>query len=325
MTMPKPKHFLTGEEFSAEEIFALLEEAQFMKVNRAEIKQKPLAGKSVAIMFEKPSLRTRLSFTVGIHELGGQPIELLSSNAKNEDPEDAIRVLQGMVHALMLRTFDHNTLTRMQSKATIPIINGLSDDHHPCQALADLLTLKQNFKSLKGLTLTYIGDGNNVLHSLLLLAPIVGVNVNYACPKGYEPNAQILKRALKRAKDYGAKITAFTKPEDAVKGAHALYTDVWASMGQEKEQKKREKAFKGYQINMKLLAKAQPNAIVMHCLPMNKGQEITQEVVDHKSSQLFAQAENRLHVQKALLRKLLSPAPKQAKLTHGLQAEHRPA
>lgn len=297
----KSIHFLTGEELSQRELTSLIENADLMAKRRGVEVVETLKNKTVALIFEKPSLRTRVSFSVGIQELGGNVIELLSSNRKDEDPEDTIRVLQGMVHGVMLRTFEHSTLERMVSKATIPVINGLSDSHHPCQAIADILTMYQRFGRMKGLTMTYIGDGNNVLHSLLLLAPFVGINVNYACPKGYQPDAAIVERAIQRAARGGAKIMAFDNPQDAAKGAHALYTDVWTSMGQEKENAKRMKAFKGYQLNAQLLAKADPSCIIMHCLPMVKGQEITEDMVEHPRSALFQQAENRLHAQKSLM------------------------
>ncbi len=297
----KAKHFLTGEELSQEEVLDLLKAAEFLKRTRGQEKQHVLADKTVALIFEKPSLRTRVSFTVGVQELGGQVIELASSQKKSEDPEDEIRVLQGMVHGVMLRTFKHETLERMVSKSKIPIINGLSDSHHPCQALADLQTILQRFGKLQGLKLAYVGDGNNVLHSLLLMAPFVGVDVHYVCPEGYQPDSEILARAQERAKKGGAQIRKFTTPMEAVSQVDAIYTDVWTSMGFEKENEVRLKAFAGYQVNKNLLSKAQPEAIVLHCLPMIKGQEITADVVELPNSALFQQAENRLHAQKALL------------------------
>lgn len=299
----KTKHFLTGEELTRAELLSLLEAAESMRAHRG--KDLPvLAGKSIALIFEKPSLRTRLSFTVGIAELGGSPVELVGSQKKTEEPEDAIRVLQGMVHGVMLRTFEHSTLERMATHATIPIINGLSDSHHPCQALADLQTLLQCFGKLRGLKLAYIGDGNNVLHSLLLLAPFAGVDVHFACPENFQPDPAILARAERRALEGGAEIKRFATPQEAVKGVDALYTDVWTSMGFEKENEARLKAFSGYQVNLDLLRLASPSAIVMHCLPMIRGQEITDEVVEHPRSALFKQSENRLHAQKALLQGL---------------------
>lgn len=315
-------HFLTGEELSQQELIALIKSAEQMRKQRGSARSAatPLKGKTVALMFEKPSLRTRVSFSVGIQELGGSVIELVQAQTKTEEPEDSIRVLQGMVHALMLRTFAHETLERMVTKATIPIINGLSDTHHPCQALADLLTLHQRFGKLKGLTLSYIGDGNNVLHSLLLLAPFLGVNVHYACPGGYQPNAKILERAMARASSGGARIRPFKHATDAVAGAHAVYTDVWTSMGQESQNSDRLQAFQGFQLNLELFQQARPDAIVLHCLPMVRGQEITSDVVEHERSALFQQAENRLHAQKALIVGLFMAANKAAR--KGVEYSH---
>ncbi len=303
MFLIRSPHFLTGEELSQAELLNLLSYAEKLQENRNHrlLPDTPLKNKTIALVFEKPSLRTRLSFTVGIQELGGQVVELSGNQKKSEDPEDTIRVLQSMVHGLMLRTFEHSTFDRMIPHAKIPIINGLSDLHHPCQALADLMTLKQKFKTLKGLQLTYIGDGNNVLHSLLLLAPFVGVDVHYACPSDYQPDAQILMRAQHRALLGGARILSFSDAKTAVQNAHAVYTDVWTSMGFEKENEVRLEVFKNYQLNLEILSQARPNAIAMHCLPMIKGQEITEEVAEYKNSALFQQAENRLHAQKALL------------------------
>lgn len=318
----KSKHFLTGEELSQRELLHLIEGAELLRRRRGVETNETLKGKTIALIFEKPSLRTRVSFTVGVQELGGFVMELLSSQRKSEDPEDTIRVLQGMVHGVMLRTFEHETLERMASKATIPVINGLSDLHHPCQAIADLLTMYQRFGQLKGLTLTYVGDGNNVLHSLLLMAPFVGVNVHYACPEGYQPNSKILERAHNRAQAGGAYIKSFTKASDAAKDVHALYTDVWTSMGQEKENSIRAKAFKDFQLNSKLLSQADPRCIIMHCLPMIKGQEITEDMVEHSRSALFQQAENRLHAQKALMLGLFNAKQaryvKQVELTNAI-------
>ncbi len=314
-------HFLTGEELSQGELMALLKGAEHMRKSRGQQKSSsPLKGKTVALIFEKPSLRTRVSFTVGVTELGGSVMELLSSQQKTEEPEDSIRVLQGMVHGVMVRTFAHSVLERMASKATIPIVNGLSNDHHPCQALADLLTLYQRFGTLKGLKLAYIGDGNNVLHSLLLLAPFLGVDVHYACPGGYQPDASILDRALSRAAMGGAKIRPYKKAADAVAGVHAVYTDVWASMGFENESAERVKAFGEFQLNMDLFNKARPDAIALHCLPMVREQEITGEVVEHSRSALFQQAENRLHAQKALLVGLFMAASRIVK--KGIEYSH---
>lgn len=314
-------HFLTGEELTQKELLALLDGAEALRVGRDSGSPQVLKNKTVALLFEKPSLRTRVSFTVGIQELGGTALDLPSSQQKSEEPEDAIRVLQGMVHGVMVRTFAHEKLERMVSKATIPIINGLSDSHHPCQAIADLLTLKQRFGQLKGLKLAYIGDGNNVLHSLLLLAPFVGVDVHYACPSGYQPAGDILERAKERAKIGGGKIRGFKTAAEAVQGVNAVYTDVWTSMGLEAEAKKRMKAFKDFQLNAKLFSLAASNAIALHCLPMVRGQEITSEIVEHPRSALFQQAENRLHAQKALMIGLFQ-AKKHARPRRSLELTH---
>lgn len=310
----KASHFLTGEELAREELLALVSRAEELRTSRRFDTQGPLSGKSIALLFEKPSLRTRISFSVGVQELGGAVVELDGGKMKQEEPEDLMRVVQGMVHGLMLRTFEHNTLTRMASVAKIPVINGLSDDHHPCQAIADLQTLQQHFGTLKNLKLAYVGDGNNVLHSLLLMLPYAGVDVHYSCPKGYEPDAKIVKRAQVRARLGGAQIRTFKTPEEAVSGVNAVYTDVWASMGQEKEFKARAKIFKKFQVNKKLFSLASKNAVAMHCLPMLREVEITSEVVEHSRSVLFAQAENRLHAQKALIEGLFNGVSARAKV-----------
>lgn len=305
------KHFLTGEELSRTELLGLIQLAEDLKVSRAQgrpagSKPSPLLNQTLALVFEKPSLRTRMSFTVAMQELGGSTVESVSANVKHEEPEDVARVLSGYVQAVMLRTHDQSLLERMASHSKATIINGLSDLHHPCQALADLQTLRQKFGEIQGIKLAYIGDGNNVLHSLALLAPFVGVELRYACPKGYEPSSFIVKKAKARAKEGGGSITAFKTPEDAVKGANAIYTDVWTSMGFEKQKAERERAFAGYQLNRKLFKLAAPGAIALHCLPMVRGLEITDEIADDPEvSALFQQSENRLHAQKALLLTLL--------------------
>jgi ornithine carbamoyltransferase len=303
----KTKHFLTGEELTRSELLGLLDYADELREKRRSGQLPPLlSGQHLAMLFEKQSLRTRVSFTVAMQELGGFAVDSVASTRKKEEPEDLARVLAGYCHAILLRTHEHNSLDRLAAKSPVPVINGLSDTHHPCQVLADLLTLKQYFKSLEGLKLAYVGDGNNMLHSLLLLAPFLGVHVSYACPPGFEPNAFIVKSAKKRAKEGGGAISAHQSPATAAKGAHALYTDVWTSMGFESEEADREKAFEGYQLNEELYALAAPNAIVMHCMPMVRGKEISETMADHPNSALFRQSENRLHAQKALLIGLLS-------------------
>lgn len=321
----KSMHFLTGEELSKKELLQTIEQADLMSQRRGGTRAPNadlLRGKVIALMFEKPSLRTRVSFTVGAQELGGQVIELLGSQTKSEEPEDSIRVLQGMVHGLMLRTFDHRKLERMLPVARIPVINGLSDSHHPCQALADLLTLHQSFGGLQGLTLAYVGDGNNVLHSLLLLAPFLGVNVHFACPSGYQPSTEILDRALARAHQGGGSIRAFRSANEAVRGVQALYTDVWTSMGRESENAKRLADFAGYQLTVERLQLADPTAVVMHCLPMVKGQEITADLVEHPRCRIFQQSENRLHAQKALMVGLFKCAANVQTATPRMELSH---
>jgi ornithine carbamoyltransferase len=296
------RHFLTGEELSQDELKGLLSLAEELREERKKgIHRKDLLGKNMTLVFEKPSLRTRLSFTVALQELGAQAVELVSAVRKKEEPKDTVCVLGTYSHAIMVRTFEHRTLQKMAEFSPVPIINGLSDSHHPCQVLADLQTLKQSFGKLDGLKLAYVGDGNNMLHSLLLLLPYLGVHVSYSCPQGFEPNSFIVKNAKKRAKEGGGSITAFEKPSDAVKGVNAIYTDVWASMGQEAEESEKEKSFTDYQVNEELYARAAPGAILLHCMPMARGKEITDTMADHPNSRIYQQAENRLHAQKALL------------------------
>ena len=305
------RHFLSGEELTQVELRGLLERAEELRIERSQgLRRTDLTGQSWVLLFDKPSLRTRISFSVAISELGGNVIESVAATRKKEEPEDVARVLGGYAHGLVLRTHDHEIVSRMASKSSVPVVNGLSDSHHPCQVLADLLTLKQSFKDLKGLKLSYIGDGNNMLHSLLLLAPYLGVDLHYACPRGYEPNAFFVRKAKARAKEGGGSITAHTKPEVAAKGAHALYTDVWTSMGFEKEEFEREKAFEGFQLNEALYALAAPNALILHCMPMVRGKEISETLPEHENSALFRQSENRLHAQKALLLELAQKTKK---------------
>lgn len=302
----KSKHFLTGTELSKTELSELLFLAESCREQRlAGFRRDDLRNKNVVLLFEKPSLRTRVSFTVAIQELGGSVLELDSIGRKKEDPEDTIRVLAGYCHAVMVRTHAHSILDRMVSKSPIPVINGLSDTHHPCQVLADLQTLMQRYKELNGLKLAYVGDGNNMLHSLLLLAPILGIEVHYACPRGYEPSSLVVRQAKKRAAGTTGSVVAHTNPIEAVKSANAVYTDVWTSMGFEQEETDRDKVFQPYQLNEELYSHADPKAAIMHCMPMIKDKEITAGLVEHENSVLFQQAENRMHAQKALLVGLL--------------------
>lgn len=307
------KHVLTGEELSLETTLELLQHALILKNTRGDNSlAKPLCGLHLALLFDKPSLRTRFSFTAAMRELGGDIIESLESTRKSETPEDQARVLSGYCHAVMVRTHHDSTLERMGHVATIPIINGLSNLHHPCQIFADLLTLLEIFGNLKGLTLSYIGDGNNILHSLLLLAPRLGVNIHYCCPESRGPNQTILARSKNYLNQDSANIQAFATPEAAVAKAHAVYTDVWTSMGF--EDTAAEHLFSGFQVNEQLMQHALPEAILLHCLPMQRGKEVSETLPDQACSAIFQQSENRLHVQKALLLYLLKSSSKDAVL-----------
>jgi ornithine carbamoyltransferase len=298
------RHFLTGKELNPTQTHALLEQALLLKKQRAAGELIPhLSGQHLALLFDKPSLRTRFSFTVAMHELGGHVVESISDSRKSEEPEDQARVLAGYCQAIMVRTFEDSTLERMRHVSPVPIINGLSNLHHPCQILADLLTLLEKFGSLASLTLTYIGDGNNILHSLLWMAPALGVTVHYCCPPTRQPNAAILEQAKTWLKTDSGKIAAFSDPAAAVTGAHAVYTDVWTSMGFEGSV--RESLFEDLQVNEALMEKAEKNAVFMHCLPMVRGKEVSQTLPDQPCSVVFQQSENRLHAQKALLVYLL--------------------
>lgn len=302
----KTKHFLTGTELSQTELMDTLLVAEGLReVRNSGSFQTPdrsiIAGRTVALLFEKPSLRTRVSFAVAVSELGGQSIELNSQSKKKEDPEDTIRVLEGYCHAVMVRTHEHSIIERMAAKSRVPIINGLTDTHHPCQVLADLQTLMQTYRTLKGVKLSYVGDGNNMLHSLMLLAPFLGVELHYSCPKGYEPNSLIVREARTRAKEGGGALVSHKDPVKAVSGTQAVYTDVWTSMGFEQEETDRDKAFADYALNEELYAQATPGALIMHCMPMIRDKEISSKLVEHECSALFRQSENRMHAQKALL------------------------
>lgn len=279
-----------------EEIFGL---AAGLKLNRKS-HEKLLGNKTLGLIFEKPSNRTRVSFEVAMFELGGNTIYLGSDEielGKREAVKDAARVLSRYLDAIVVRTFSHERLLEMAEYSSVPVINGLTDLLHPCQALSDLFTIKEK-KGLKDITLAFVGDGNNVLNSLLYGCNKVGIKINVACPKGYEPNEDILKSV-------GDSARLFSSPLRAVEDADIVYTDVWASMGQEKEHKKRARIFKAFQVNSKLLGLAKRNAMVMHCLPAHRGEEITDEALDGRQSIVIDQAENRLHVQKAILLRLL--------------------
>ena len=293
------KDLLTINDLSAAEINDIFSMAGELKQKRKAFGE-PLKGKTLGLIFEKPSNRTRVSFEVGMTELGGHAIYLGSYEidlGKRESPKDVAKVLSRYLDGIVARTFSHKTVTELARYSSIPVINGLTDLQHPCQALSDIFTIKEK-KGLNNITMAYIGDGNNVLNSLLYICHKMGVRINIACPKGYEPKPDVLK-------DVAGSVRVFSLPGEAVKGVDVVYTDVWTSMGQEKEQRKRLKVFRKFQVNMELLRSAKKDAVVMHCLPAHSGQEITDEVMDSQTSIILDQAENRLHVQKAILIRLL--------------------
>ena len=286
-----------------EEIFALTARLKKDKDSFS----RALDKKSIALIFQKPSCRTRVSFQVGIEQLGGFSVYLGPQEVNlgvRETAADVAMTLSRYVDGIVARTFAHEHILDLAKYASIPVINGLSDLLHPCQAMADLFSLQERLGKLKGLNLAYVGDGNNVCNSLIYGASLTGLNLRVAAPKGYEPDKQVLKESQAFAKQSGSIIGLFGGPQEAVKDADVIYTDVWASMGQEKDAAKRKKAFKGFQVNSKLVSLAKKNCLIMHCLPAHRGQEITDEVIDSKNSIVFDQAENRLHVQKAILIKL---------------------
>ena len=305
------KDFLSIDDLSADDLTSLLDRAAALKADRPAEGAAALAGETVAMIFEKPSTRTRISFEVGIAELGGHPLPLSSAElqlGRGETIEDTGRVLSRYVHGVVVRTFAQERLERLADAATIPVVNALSDLEHPCQALADLLTVREQLGDLAGLKLTYVGDGNNVAHSLLLAGALTGMHVTVATPPGYEPIPQIVKRSTEIAEISGGSVTVTTDPHEGVRGADAVYTDVWASMGQEREAEERRLIFAPYQLNATLLSHAADRAIVLHCLPAHRGEEITDEVIDGPHSVVWDQAENRLHTQKALMLWLLGLA-----------------
>jgi len=289
---------------------AALHLAELMK-SRPSVFARSLAGKQMVMFFEKPSLRTRLTFEAGMASLGGTTMFVDQSKSRldaRETLSDIAHNLERWVDVIVLRTFAQGTISGMAQHASIPVINALSDLEHPCQALADYFTLVERFGSLKDITLAYVGDGNNVAHSLLLTCTCVGSSIRIATPKGYSCNAQIVADARKIAKQTGARIEFLTDPRAAVSGVDAVYTDAWASMGQEHEAAQRTEIFQSYQVNRALMAEAAPHAVFMHCLPAHRGEEVTDEVMDSEQSVIFEQAENRMHVQKAILYLLLGGA-----------------
>ena len=302
-------HLLAVHDLSRNEIISLFREAAELKaLRRRALAAQRLSGKTLGLFFEKPSTRTRVSFEAGMNQLGGQSLFLSVADIqmrRGESIADTARVLSRYLDGLVIRSYEHQTVEEWARNATIPVINGLTDLHHPCQVLSDLFTIREKKRRLKNIKITYVGDGNNVANSLLEGAAILGMAISIACPSGYEPDASIVDWAKDRADQTGAVIEILRDPYVAVKGADVLYTDVWTSMGQEKEQARRLKVLSPYQLNERLLAAAKANVMVMHCLPAYRGQEITSSVLDGPHSVILDQAENRLHVQKAILIRLL--------------------
>lgn len=303
------KHFLSLSDWSYRELWQLLQLSTFLKTEWQTGGNRPvLRNKTLAMVFQKPSLRTRVSFEMAMKQLGGDAIMLGPSEiglGSRESIADVARVLSGYAQGIMARVFDHNHVVELAKYARVPVINGLSDDRHPCQALADVLTIFEHFGRLRGLKVAYVGDGNNVAASLLLACAHFGLHFSAATPEAHELPAKILVEAAGFARRSGSVIQTFYDPAVAVIDADVIYTDTWVSMGQEAESAERLKHFEGFQVNQALLQKAKEDAVVLHCLPAHRGQEITDEVADGPQSLIFQQAENRLHAQKAILVKLL--------------------
>ena len=300
------KNLLKMLDLSSEEIFEILNLADQLKYEQKHgIEHKLLAGKSVGLIFEKASTRTRVSFEVGTYQLGGQPIFLSSKDmqiGRGEPVQDTARVLSRYLDCIMIRTFEQSEVEDLAKYGSIPIINGLTDFCHPCQILADLMTIREFKGKLEGLKMCFIGDGNNMMNSLIVGALKTGMSISVACPEGYEPHEEVLAFA----KEFGDKFKMFRTPKEAVVDADVVITDVWASMGQEGEAEKRKKAFDGYQVNDELMKLAKPDAMIQHCLPAHRGEEITEEVFEAHANEIFEEAENILHAQKAVMVKCIN-------------------
>ena len=305
------KDFLAVSDYSASELQEMLDLAIALKKEHFAGGNKPLfKGKVLAMVFQKPSLRTRVSFDMAMRHMDGDALYLSPSEiglGKRESIADIARVISGYVDAIMARVFDHNHVLELAKWASIPVINGLSDYNHPCQAMADALTIIEKFGTLKGLNVTFMGDGNNVAVSLLHICARLGANFTLASPEGYDMESRAIDIGRKISLESGSTMKFLRDPHDAVKNAHVIYTDTWTSMGQEEEAEKRMAVFPPYQVNQKLVNEADKEVIVMHCLPAHRGQELTDEVADGAHSVIFPQAHNRLHAQKAVLAKLLVP------------------
>jgi ornithine carbamoyltransferase len=303
------RHFVSLKDWSPEEIHELFALATTIKRDPAAYAG-VLAGKSLGMIFQKASTRTRVSFEVGMFQLGGQALFLSSNDIqlhRGETIADTAQVLSRMVHGIMARVFAHQDILDLARHGSVPVINGLSDLLHPCQALADYFTLLEKRGELAGLKMAYVGDGNNVAHELMLGAAKLGLRFSIGCPAGYEPNPLMFKSAVREAQRLGSPLPEVTQdPMEAAAGADVVYTDVWTSMGQEKESKKRLAAFRGFQVTPEMMAVAAPEALFMHCLPAHRGEEVAADVIDGPQSVVFDEAENRLHAQKAILVTLLA-------------------
>ena len=305
-TATRGKHLLSIADLSIEEVEALIRRAVDLKGGPSP---QVMAGKSAALLFEKPSLRTKVSFDIAVHQLGGHPLYLGKDEVGmgvREPVSDTARILSRYVDVIIVRTFAQSTLETLAQYSSVPVINALSDDEHPCQALADLLTVYEKKGGLKGTTIAYIGDGNNVAVSLALAAVSVGANFTIAAPPGYHMPDAAMEEVIRRGRVTGVRITLTESPQDAVRGADVVYTDVWTSMGQEEETERRREAFKGYSVDPELLALAGDGALFMHPLPAHPGEEISEGLLEHPQSVVFDQAENRLHAQKAVLLEILA-------------------
>jgi ornithine carbamoyltransferase len=301
----KGRDLLTWLDYTTEEVHELLSLAEHLKKNPIS---KKLEGKTLGMIFEKSSTRTRVSFEAGMLQMGGHAIYLNSRDiqlGRGESIADTAKVLSAYVDAIMIRTFEHEKVAQLAEHASVPVINGLCDTYHPCQALADVLTIYEVKGNLAGLKVVYIGDGNNVAHSFMILCAKLGMDVVISCPKGYEPDQEVIDAAVELAQLSGGSFTLSYDPEEAAAGADIVYTDVWASMGQEEETSERLQVFEPYQVNQELLAHASDDVKFLHCLPAHRGEEVTADVIDGGKSAVFQQAENRLHVQKAILLSVL--------------------
>lgn len=301
----KGSNILTLMDLTTEQIWEILRATEQLKLrHRLGDDPKILRGKTLVMIFQKPSTRTRLSFEIAMLQLGGHAIYLgwgETQLGRGETLEDTARVISRYADAMLVRTFKQEDLEKLAEKATIPVINGLTDKYHPCQVLSDLYTIYEKNRFLEGLKLAYVGDGNNVCHSLLLGSPKVGINIAVACPPQHQPDPDVVRVARLEAEKHNTQLEICSNPVEAVRDAQIVYTDTWVSMGQEKEMEEKKKRFKGYTLDQELLSVADKDYLVMHCLPAHRGEEITDEVIEGPHSIVFDQAENRLHTQKAIL------------------------